>query len=59
MPLLDSLRTVGATNPGVLRGLPGRPRAHRAANMRLFAADLRSTGELRGDLDHDTIADLV
>jgi hypothetical protein len=27
--------------------------------MRLFAADLRSTGELRGDLDHDTIADLV
>jgi hypothetical protein len=27
--------------------------------MRLFAADLRSTGELRDDLDDDTIADLV
>jgi AcrR family transcriptional regulator len=31
----------------------------RAANMRLFAADLRVTGELRADLSDDEIADLV
>lgn len=31
----------------------------RAANMRLFAADLRSTGELREDLTDNEIADLV
>jgi AcrR family transcriptional regulator len=31
----------------------------RAANMRLFAADLRTTGELRPDLDDAVVADLV
>ena len=31
----------------------------RAANMRLFAADLRSTGELRDDLADNEVADLV
>ena len=31
----------------------------RAANMRLLAADLRATGEVRADLDDDAIADLV
>jgi AcrR family transcriptional regulator len=31
----------------------------RAANMRLFAADLRATGELRADLDDDEVADIV
>lgn len=33
--------------------------ARRAANMRLFAADLRATGELREDLDDDAVADVV
>jgi AcrR family transcriptional regulator len=33
--------------------------ARRAANMRLFAADLRSTGELRPDLSDDEVADIV
>lgn len=33
--------------------------ARRAANMRSFAADLRSTGELRADLDDDAVADVV
>jgi AcrR family transcriptional regulator len=33
--------------------------ARRAANMRLFAADLRATGELRADLDDDAVADVV
>jgi AcrR family transcriptional regulator len=31
----------------------------RAANMRLFAADLRTTGELRSDLSDDEVADVV
>lgn len=31
----------------------------RAANMRLMAVDLRTTGELRADLDDDAVADLV
>ena len=31
----------------------------RAANMRLFAADLRSTGELRSDLTDDEVAEFV
>jgi AcrR family transcriptional regulator len=31
----------------------------RAANMRLFAADLRATGELRTDLDIEEVADIV
>lgn len=33
--------------------------ARRAANMRLFAADLRATGELRADLDDDAVADVI
>jgi len=31
----------------------------RAANMRLFAADLRATGSLRPDLTDDQVADIV
>jgi AcrR family transcriptional regulator len=31
----------------------------RANNMRLFAADLRATGELRADLTDDEVADIV
>jgi hypothetical protein len=58
VPLLDSLRMVGATNPACCEVCQA-VRERRAANMRLFAAGLRSTGELRGDLDEDTIADLV
>jgi AcrR family transcriptional regulator len=33
--------------------------ARRAANMRTFAADLRSTGELRDDLSDDQVADII
>lgn len=33
--------------------------ARRAANMRLFAADLRGTGDLRPDLTDDEVADIV
>jgi hypothetical protein len=31
----------------------------RARNIRLFAADLRTTGELRADLSDDEVADIV
>jgi AcrR family transcriptional regulator len=33
--------------------------ARRANNMRLLAADLRTTGEVRGDLTDDEVADIV
>ena len=33
--------------------------ARRAANMRLFAADLRAAGGLRDDLTDDQVADIV
>lgn len=58
VPLLDSLRVAGQSDPAcreVYRTVSER----RAANMRLFAADLRSTGEVREDLDDDDVADLV
>ena len=58
VPLLESLRAAGETDPAC-REVYQAVRERRAANMRLFAADLRSTGELRGDLDDDTVADLV
>jgi AcrR family transcriptional regulator len=58
VPLLDSLRAAGEKDPAC-REVYEAVRERRAANMRLFAADLRSTGELRDDLDDDTIAGLV
>jgi len=58
VPLLDSLRVAGQTDPAC-REVYQAVRERRAANMRLFAADLRNTGELRDDLDNDTIADLI
>ena len=58
VPLMVALRDAGTTDPAC--------RAHydalserRHANMRLFAADLRATGELREDLGDDRVADLV
>jgi AcrR family transcriptional regulator len=39
--------------------LRGEISARRADNMRLFAADLRGTGELRADLTDDEAADIV
>ena len=58
VPLLDSLRAAGEKDPAC-REVYQAVRERRAANMRLFAADLRSTGELRDDLDDDTVAGLV
>ncbi|MGE3285197.1 MAG: TetR/AcrR family transcriptional regulator [Pseudonocardia sp.] len=58
VPLLVALRTAGASDPAC-REVWDAVRARRAGNMRLLAADLRSTGELREELDDDTVADLV
>jgi AcrR family transcriptional regulator len=57
-PLFAALREAALADPEcarVHRALAER----RAANMRLFAADLRATGELREDLDDEAVADLV
>lgn len=57
-PLTEALRDAGTHDPEcheAWRGLVDR----RAANMRLLAADLRATGELRVDLDNDMVADLI
>ena len=55
-PLLSAIRTAGDADATALwSGISAR----RAANMRLFAASLRRTGEIRSDLDDATIADTV
>ena len=57
-PLLEALRDAGVTDPDcrkVWQSLEHR----RAGNMRLFAADLRSTGRLREQVTDEVVADLV
>ena len=58
VPILNALREAGATDPECAAQYTSLVE-RRAANMRLFAADLRSTGELRADLADDDVADLV
>lgn len=57
-PLLGALREGGLTDPECAR-LGEHLDERRAANMRLFAADLRSTGQLRDGLGDDEVADFV
>lgn len=57
-PVFVALRDA-ATRDEQCAALYGEITTRRAANMRLFAADLRATGELRDDLDDDTVADIV
>ena len=57
-PLLTALREGALGDPGcaqVRTGLEER----RAANMRLFASDLRATGRVRSDLSDEEVADIV
>lgn len=57
-PLQEALRIAGTTDAACAkawRGLVER----RARNMREFAADLRSTGDLRKDLTDSEVADLI
>ena len=58
VPLLQALRMAGETDPACSQ-IWTELNERRARNMRLLAADLRSTGELRDDLDDDAVADLV
>jgi AcrR family transcriptional regulator len=58
VPLSDALRVAAATDADcrkVWRELDDR----RSRNMRLLAADLRSTGEVRNDLTDDDVAELI
>ena len=57
-PLVEALRRAGETDQEcreAWRRLVGR----RAANMRLFVADLRAAGGVRGDLRPSELADVV
>jgi AcrR family transcriptional regulator len=58
VPLLEALRVAGQSDEAC-RAVHTAVNERRAAHMRLFAADLRATGELRDDLDDDAVADLV
>jgi hypothetical protein len=58
VPLAEALRTAGREDAECRRTWEQLD-ARRAANMRLLAADLRGTGELRADLDDDAVADLL
>jgi AcrR family transcriptional regulator len=57
-PLQEALRAAGESDADCAAAWQ-RLVKRRAANMRLFAADLRSTGELRDDLADEEVADVV
>lgn len=57
-PVFLALRDAATTDPECA-GLWSEIADRRAVNMRRFAADLRSTGELRGDLSDDQVADVI
>ena len=57
-PVFLALRDAAARDPACA-ALQAEITGRRAANMRLFAADLRATGDLRPDLDDDEVADIV
>ena len=58
VPIMNALREAGATEPACA-ALHRDLNERRARNMRLLAADLRATGELRADLSDDDVADMV
>ena len=57
-PVFLALRAAGTTDPECA-ALWTEIAQRRAANMRMFATDLRSTGELREDLSDDQVADII
>lgn len=57
-PLMNALREAGSADPQC-RAMWESISDRRAANMLLFAADLRGTREIRDDLTDQQIADLV
>jgi AcrR family transcriptional regulator len=58
VPLMNALREAGTTEPEC-RAVWQAVNDRRAAHMLLLAADLRATGELRGDLTDRQVADLI
>lgn len=58
VPLTLALRAAGESDPACRQAYTDLME-RRAANMRLLAEDLRGTGELRPDLDDETVAALV
>jgi hypothetical protein len=57
-PVFRALRDAASTDDDCA-ALWAEIATRRATNMRAFAADLRSTGELRDDLTDDQVADIV
>jgi AcrR family transcriptional regulator len=57
-PLFEALREAAATDPECAR-MRDELAERRAANMALFAANLRATGQLRDDLSDEQVADVV
>lgn len=57
-PIHRALAEASLTDPEC-EALRAEISARRARNMRLFAAELRATGELRPDLTDDEVADVV
>lgn len=57
VPLLQALREAGRFDPEC-RMVFDVERERRAANMLRLVADVRTTGDLRDDLDDQTVADL-
>jgi AcrR family transcriptional regulator len=57
-PVFLALRDAAATDPQCAELWTDIAR-RRATNMRLFAADLRGTGELRDDLTDEQVADII
>lgn len=58
VPLMEALRAAGAKDPACAATYHSLSQ-RRLANMRLFAADLRSTGDLRNDLGDDEVARVI
>ncbi len=57
-PVFLALRAAAATDPGCA-ALWDQIAQRRATDMRALAADLRTTGQLRGDLSNDQVADII
>ena len=57
-PVFLAVRDAGASDPDS-EAEWRRIAERRARNMRLFAADLRTTGELREDVSDDQVADII
>ncbi|GIJ30370.1 hypothetical protein Vqi01_55320 [Micromonospora qiuiae] len=57
-PIYRALEEASRSDEGS-RSLWNEISERRARNMREFAADLRRTGELRDELDDDTVADII